>query len=241
MKIPRPDIEPSVEKIYKNALQAINEADIPYLVGGGLAYTHHTGYQRDFNDLDLFCKAGDYPKILEVLKEKGFTVTVPDEKWLAKAVIDEIEIDLLSSIPNSSYIVNESWFTHSVESELFGETVSVISAEDLFWSKIYIQTSIRFDGHEMYRMILKTGNTLDWRFILSRMEADWEILFATCVSFRFVFPSERSKVPKWLMEELLDRLRRQLEMPDPDDRICRGLLLSRADYEADIKEGGFIL
>jgi hypothetical protein len=235
------DVNPAAAEKYSSALKEINSAEIPFLVGGGLAYSYHTGYPKDFHDLDLFCKAGDYPRILEVLKQKGFTITVPDEKWLAKAEIDDVQIDVISSIPNSDYIVNDAWFENGRDGELFGETIKVMGPEELFWCKIYVQTSIRFDGPDMYRLIIKIGDTLDWRRILRHMEADWEILFATCINFRFVFPSERSLVPVWLMKELLDRMKLQLDMPEPHDRVCRGILLSRADYAMDIREGGFII
>lgn len=90
-------------------------------------------------------------------------------------------------------------------------------------------------------MILKKGQTLDWRSILDRMEADWEVLLAALINFRFVFPSKRSIVPQWLMTELIERLERQTEMPTPRDNICRGPLLSRTNYAHDINEGGFIV
>jgi len=241
LEIPLPDIEPAIAKACKVALHAINAAGIPYLIGGGLAFMYYTKHPRSFNDLDLFCKAGDYPKILEVLAQQGFDTSIQDEKWVAKATTKTAQVDLIFSASNGVQVVDDSWLEKSHEGKLFGEKVHVIGPEELFWSKVYIQNSNRFDGPDIYHLILKAGETLDWRHILQRMEADWEILLAALTTFRFIFPSERSKVPSWLMEELTDRLQRQLSMPIPHDRICRGPLLSRTDYEVDIHEGGFIV
>jgi hypothetical protein len=66
------------------------------------------------------------------------------------------------------------------------------------------------------------------------------VLLAHITMFRFVYPSERDTIPRWLMEELLARVQDQLSLPTPQDRICRGPLLSRTQYEEDTNEWGYI-
>lgn len=241
MKLSPPDNDAVLIKAYRLALETITSAGIPVMVGGGLAFRFYTGYPRDLNDLDLFCKAGDYPKILKLLAEHGFDVKVQDEKWLAKASKDDAEIDFLFSAPNNVQIVDESWFENGQEGELLDTTVTYLGAEELLWSKIYVQNATKFDGPDVYHLILKIGDKIDWRSVLNRMENDWEVLLAAIINFRFVFPSKRNIVPQWLMTELVERLQRQLEMPVPHDNICRGPLLSRTNYAYDVKEGGFIV
>jgi hypothetical protein len=65
------------------------------------------------------------------------------------------------------------------------------------------------------------------------METHWELLLAHLINFRFVYPSEQDVVPRWLLDELLCRAQRQLDLPQPQDRICRGFMLSRTEYEVD--------
>lgn len=235
------EVDPVKRESFNAALTTITAANIPFLVGGGIAFHHHTGYPRSYSDLDIFCKAGDYPKILSLLEEKGFDVTVQDEKWLAKAHKGEAQIDVLFSAPNNIQTVEESWFENGEKVELFGVEVTCLGAEELFWSKIYVQNSSKFDGPDVYHLILKKGHAIDWRNILNRMEADWEILLAALINFRFVFPSKRDIIPTWLLTELMDRLSRQLDLPTPEDDICRGPVLSRTNYAYDIIEGGFIV
>jgi hypothetical protein len=41
------------------------------------------------------------------------------------------------------------------------------------------------------------------------------------------------------MDELLERLHAQLEMPSAGKRVCRGRIFSPRDYTIDINEWGF--
>ena len=71
------------------------------------------------------------------------------------------------------------------------------------------------------------------------MESFWEVLLIHLLNFRFIYPTERHLVPRWLMDELMDRLRAHLVMPPPQVKICRGRLFSPRDYVTDISEWGF--
>jgi hypothetical protein len=59
------------------------------------------------------------------------------------------------------------------------------------------------------------------------------------LNFRWIYPSERDHISDWLLDDLLDRLDRQRQLPAPRMKICRGRLLSQVDYEIDLKEWGF--
>jgi len=47
------------------------------------------------------------------------------------------------------------------------------------------------------------------------MDLHWEVLLVHLLNFRWAYPSERNRVPLWLMHELLDRLEQQLDLPPP--------------------------
>jgi hypothetical protein len=40
--------------------------------------------RRPTKDIDIFCKAGDYPKILNKFTSLGYKTQVLDERWIAK-------------------------------------------------------------------------------------------------------------------------------------------------------------
>ena len=50
---------------YGSILSLLNRRKIPYLVGGAFAVNSYTGMNRNTKDVDIFCRAGDYPRILK--------------------------------------------------------------------------------------------------------------------------------------------------------------------------------
>jgi hypothetical protein len=59
------------------------------------------------------------------------------------------------------------------------------------------------------------------------------------LNFRFVYPSERDAIPKWLVDELMQRLAHQTEVAPPGKRVCRGRIFSPRDYAVDVDQWGF--
>lgn len=234
-----PNAQNIAQKFYSKTLQIITENNIPFLIGGGFAVYLYTGFNRPTKDLDIFCKAGDYPKVLTVLKQTGIKVRILDERWLAQALQDKYRVDILFSSPNYITTVDDSWFEYADTTELFGYKLKIIPREELIWCKAYVQDRTRFDGADINHLILFSGKHFDWKRLLRRMENYWEILLSLLLNFRFVYPSERNIVPIWLLEELISRLEYQLLNPNPEDKICRGPLLSRTQYRFDIKKLGF--
>lgn len=232
-------IENSAEEFYAKALKFLLQTGTPFLVGGTYAFRSYTGITRETKDLDLFCKAGDYPRFLEALKTAGYKTEIVDARWLAKAWQDKHYIDLIFATRTHLQSVDDTWFIHAPEVSIFGEKVKLIPPEELIWSKSFVQHRNKYDGADVNHLILCKGKSLDWKRILSHMEAQWEVLFAHILNFRFVYPSERGIVPKWLMEELISRVKQQLTMPIPKDKVCRGPLLTSNEYEIDITQWRF--
>lgn len=224
---------------YARVLGIIIKSSIPFAVGGGFAVYKYTGLNRPTNDLDIFCKAGDYPKIVTILREAGMNVKILDERWLAKALNNGYHVDILFSSPNYIITVDNSWFENAASAELFGIKVKLIPVEELIWCKAYVQDLNRYDGSDINHLILVLGKSLDWKRLLARMENSWEILLSILINFRFIYPSERNIIPKWLLQELILRVNNQIENPTPIDKICRGPLLSRSQYKIDITKLGF--
>lgn len=235
-----PHSKPSAEGFYNKVLNIIITESIPFVIGGGFALYTYTGLRHPTpNDLDIFCKAGDFPKIVAILRESHIDIEVIDERWLAKAIEADFQVDLLYSSPNYLISVDDSWFKNATQSELFGVKTKVMPAEELIWCKAYVADRNRFDGADINHLILIYGKNLDWKRLLARMENHWEVLLSILINFRFVYPSERGLIPKWLMEDLISRLTYQLKNPTPKDKISRGPLLSRTQYKVDITKLGF--
>jgi hypothetical protein len=209
------------------------------MLGGTFAVSFYTGISRTTKDMDLFCKNGDYPRILKLLTENGYKIEITDARWLAKARLSKNFIDFIFGSAGGIAPVDQSWFEFAPITNFLGFSVQIIPTEELIWSKSFVQHRERSEGPDVNHLILKKGNTLDWNRLAMRMESHWEVLLSRLIEFRFVYPSERKLVPKWLLKELLERLNHELNLPEPKEKITRGPLLSRVDYEIDINDWGY--
>jgi hypothetical protein len=227
------------EAFFKEVISTLNKGNAKYLVAGTYAFRALTGINRKTKDLDLFCKASDYTRFIQLLKIAGFKVEITDARWLAKVHKGRSYVDLIFASNNQSVIIDDTWFENAKNAILFGEKIKLPPVEEFIWEKSYIQTHDGYGGTDINHLILKYGKELDWKRLLQRMEAHWELLFAHIINFRFVYPSERTLIPKWLIKELLRRFEEQLSMPKPKDKITRGTMLSGTEYETDVKEWGF--
>jgi hypothetical protein len=230
---------PAAEHFYSECIRLLAASDIPFLLSGTYALACYTGINRPTKDVDVFAKAGDSLRILSYFKEQGFDVEMVDERWLARVVRGELFMDVIFNMPTASTHVTDEWFEGAPCAQLFDTSVRLVPPTELVWSKIFVQDRYRYDGADVAHMILKRHEEIDWRRLLSHMELYWEVLLMALLNFRFIYPSERDIVPRWLVDELLERLDAQLEMPPPGMRVCRGRIFSPRDYQVDISEWGF--
>jgi hypothetical protein len=230
---------PSAESFYAECLRLLSESGIPFLLGGSFAVSAYAGSPRPAKDLDVFCKAGDYPRILAHFRRLGYDTEVEDERWIAKIKRDGLFIDVIFNSTIAIVPVTEEWFENAGTVDVSGRAVPVLSPTELIWSKVFVQDRCRYDGADVAHVILTQCENIDWRRLLSHMEQYWESLLAHIINFRFIYPTERHRIPRWLMDELIDRLQQSMALPIPRMKICRGRLFSRTDYFLDISEWGF--
>lgn len=222
---------------YKEALEGLNESGAPYMLGGAFALFHHTGIYRDTKDLDVFCRSGDYPKIMKYFSARGYRTELTDARWLAKIFKGDYFIDIIFDTVNNICTVDDSWFNNASKGEFAGMPVLFLPAEELIWCKIYVQNRERFDGADVNHIILKSGRNLDWKRVLGRLEQHWHLLLAQILMFQFVYPSDFADIiPKWLFDELIRRAQEQYDLPPSVAKICRGPIIDQTQYNVDIKE-----
>jgi hypothetical protein len=233
--------EPPAEAVdfYVESLRLLNESRIPFLLSGTYALGCYTGITRPTKDLDIFCKVSDAPRILAFFKEKGFDIEVEDERWIGKVWRGKHFFDVIFNISSASLPVNDDWFREAYEVEVYGSTVRITPPTEFILSKLFIQDRYRYDGADVVHVILKKHDEIDWQRLMTAMELYWELLFIHILNFRFIYPTKRDLIPRWVFDELLDRIRAQAELPPGGIDICRGRLLSPRDYISDIGEWGF--
>jgi len=230
---------PEAEAFYAESLRLLAESGVPFLLSGTYAVTAYTGIVRPTKDLDVFCKAGDYPKILAFFQAHGYRTDVEDERWIAKVWQGEHFFDVIFAMSNGAAPITDAWFEGEDTIEVYGSTAKITPPAELIVSKVFIQDRYRYDGADVVHVIYRAHERIDWKRLLRYLEPYWEVLFAHLLNFRFVYPTERNAIPRWLMEELTQRLAAQVSLPPARIKVCRGRLFSPRDYVTDITEWGF--
>src|SRR6476619_5357724 len=153
---------PEAEGFYAEALKELVALKLPFLLAGTYAVSAYTGISRKTKDLDIFCKAGDYPRILAHFQQLGYTIDIEDERWLGKVYKSEHFFDVIFAAANGTMPVVDSWFEHSRPIAVFGVPVRIIGPTELIWSKAFIQSRYRYDGADIAHVILKQHGAIDW-------------------------------------------------------------------------------
>ncbi|MDP8993800.1 MAG: nucleotidyltransferase family protein [Pseudomonadota bacterium] len=233
--------EPPEEAIdfYVEGLKLLKDSGIPFLLSGTYALSCYTGIVRPTKDLDVFCKVSDGPRILAFFKERGYEIEVEDDRWIGKVWKDAHFFDVIWNISSASIPITDDWFREEYEVEVYGSAVRITPPTEFILSKLFLQDRYRYDGADVVHTILKKHAEIDWKRLLTAMELYWEVLLIHILNFRFIYPTKRDLVPRWLFDELIGRLQAQAELPPAGIDICRGRLFSPRDYVTDITEWGF--
>jgi len=232
-------LDPEATTFYCATLEELRAREVPFLVGGAYAMERYTDIARHTGDLDLFVRPRDYERALAVLGMMGCQTEVTFPHWLGKAYCGDLYIDLIWSSGNAVATVDEGWFTHAVDEEVLGLPVRLCPPEEMIWSKAFVMERERYDGADIVHIVRARGRALDWRRLLERFGSHWRVLLSHLVLFGFVYPAECDRVPRWVMRELAGRLEDETAVPPSTEPVCRGTLLSRAQYLVDIERWGY--
>ena len=230
---------PDAEAFYAESLRLLGESDIPYLLSGTYAVCAYTGIVRPTKDLDVFCKAGDFPKILSYFQQRGYRTDVEDERWIAKVWQGDRFFDVIFAMSNGAAPVTDAWFEDNDTIEVYGIEAKITAPTELLVSKMFIQDRYRYDGADVVHVLYRQAERIEWKRLLADMEPYWEVLLIHLLNYRFVYPTERDLIPRWVMTELTDRLAAQVTLPPARVKVCRGRMFSPRDYLIDIAEWGF--
>jgi hypothetical protein len=137
----------------KKAAAALRDADIPYLVAGGVASWVRGGPSTE-HDLDFLIKPGDDDRALAVLEEAGLRPEKPPEEWLYKAWDGDTLVDLIFS--PAGLDVDVELIERGEEREVEAMTMRVMRPEDLLVSKLMAMTEHTIN----YRSCLEIARSL---------------------------------------------------------------------------------
>jgi catechol 2,3-dioxygenase-like lactoylglutathione lyase family enzyme len=227
------------QDFYRDAMELMQKHKLPFLVGGAYAFARYTGIERHTKDFDVFIRRDDFDRAKTIFTREGYNAELTFPHWIGKVFKGDDFVDLIFSAGNGVARVDDRWFTHAVAATIFGLEVQLIPAEEMIWSKGLIMERERFDGADVAHVIRAVGEKLDWRRLLERYSDYWRALYSHLILFGFIYPSDRNTIPKWVMEELAERLDHEQRKAPPHEKVCYGTIISRQQYLTDVNEWGY--
>ncbi|WBY02669.1 nucleotidyltransferase [Ramlibacter tataouinensis] len=235
------EVLPDTAAFYRRALQSLADAGVPFLVGGAFAHACFTGIRRSTKDLDLFIRRAHYEQVEALMRAQGWRTELAFPHWLAKVYAGEDFIDLIFNSGNGVTPVDDEWFRGNAQAQVLGVPVLIANIEDSLLSKAFIMERERFDGADIAHLLQANAEQLDWDRLLRRFGPHWRVLLAHLALFGFIYPGERHRVPRRVMEVLLARLAQEVaQAPAEDPHVCAGTLLSREQYLHDVERMGYV-
>ena len=223
---------------YRRTLHVLSDASVPFLVGGSHAFLEYTGIVRNTKDFDLVLRRSDLDRAMESLTAAGYRTELTFRHWLGKAWKHEDHVDLVFNSGNGVCPVDDGWFDHAVETQVLGMPVKIVPCEELIWQKAFIMERERFDCADIVHLLRARSSAVDWDRLLARFGPHWTLLYSYLLFFHFAYPSEIMAIPASVLDEL-ERRMAELRAAEQPERICRGTLVSRAQYLLDIGQYGY--
>jgi|SRR5437660_1023756 len=134
-----------MQQTLKKAAAALREAEVPFVLAGGLAAWARGGPESD-HDLDFVVKPEDAERALDVLAGVGMRPEKPPEGWLYKAWDGDVLVDLIFDPAGNP--VTDRMFTRADEMEVAAVPMQVMSLEDVLVTKLHAlhEHELDYDG-----------------------------------------------------------------------------------------------
>lgn len=236
---PPPELPEETRTFYRRAMAVLQQAGVPFLVGGAYAYARYTGIVRHTKDFDIFIHPRDFERTLEAFAADGCQVERNFPHWLGKAWCGENFIDVIFSSGNGVARVDRRWFEHAVGEEVLGMQVQICPIEEMIWSKSFIMERERFDGADVAHLLHCRAGDLDWTRLVGRFGEHGRVLLAHLILFGYIYPDDAGLIPRWVLDMLFEQVRNERRDPAKKKPLCRGTILSRGQYLVDIEEWGY--
>lgn len=225
------------EACYREALEVLTKAEVPYAVAGAFALHEHSGIWRDTKDLDIVLEGRHIPDAFRQLQQRGFTTFIEDPIWLAKAYRGEYFIDLITSLGNAVLPVDSSWISRATPITVFDLPCKVLAAEEVIASKLFVSRRERFDGADVAHLIRSQAERLDWARVEVLLGEHWELLLWALIFFAYAYPAHTHLVDSVVWNRLLEKFAEHIRNPDPALQF-RGTLIDPNMFAIDVAEWG---
>ena len=150
---------PDLIETMKKAAAALREADVPFLLGGGLAAWARGGPPTE-HDVDFLLREGDVELALDTLEAAGMRAERPPEGWLLKAWDGDVLVDLIFAPAGGP--VDDSTFARAETLEVAALPIDVASIDDVLATKLLAMNEQNPDFRPVLEIARALREQIDW-------------------------------------------------------------------------------
>jgi hypothetical protein len=151
----------------KKVCAALRDNDIPYLLGGSLAFWAHGGPETR-KDLDFMVKSDDADRALEILQSEGMRPEKPPEGWLYKAWDGDVLVDLIFQPKGME--IDDDVIARGEDIEVLAMPIRVMALEDVLCTKLLSLHEHNVDYTSVLQMARALREKVDWEDVRARTE-----------------------------------------------------------------------
>ena len=151
----------------KKAAAALRDAEVPFLLGGGLAAWARGGPETE-HDLDLMVKPEDAERAAKGLAKAGFRIENPPEEWLYKAWDCGVLVDLI--FEPSGGPVDDAMFERAEELDVHAVQMRAMALEDVMVTKLLSLREHQVDYESVLEIARALREQIDWDDVQHRTE-----------------------------------------------------------------------
>lgn len=156
---------PEILDKLKRAAASLQDAGVPFALGGGLACWVRGGPETE-HDIDFMVKPPDAERALDTLTKAGFRPQKPPEDWLYKAYDGDVLIDVIFN-PRGGPI-DDGVLERAEELEVNAVRMPVMKLEDVMVTKLLALREHEVDFESVLEIARTLREQIDWNDLRRR-------------------------------------------------------------------------
>jgi predicted nucleotidyltransferase len=154
-----------IKQSLKRTVAALDEADVPFLIGGSLAGWARGGPDTT-HDLDVIVKPEDAKRAQEALVAAGMRAEDPPESWLLKVWDGDVLIDLI--FEPAGMTIDDELIERAELVNAAAMDFRVMAVEDVLYTKLNALNEHYLDFSSPLQIARSVREQVDWERLRER-------------------------------------------------------------------------
>jgi predicted nucleotidyltransferase len=154
-----------IQESLKRTVAALDEAEVPFLIGGSLASWARGGPDTT-HDLDVIVKPEDARRAQEALVAAGMRAEDPPESWLLKVWDGDVLIDLI--FEPAGMTIDDELIERAELANAAAMDFRVMAVEDVLYTKLNALNEHYLDFSSILQIARSVREQVDWQRLRER-------------------------------------------------------------------------